>query len=210
MPDERTYEFDPEIESLLAELDADDLVPIQPPADVWAGIERQLADEPAPVVELARRRPARRSSTALLGIAAAFVLVVVGVAVVLNRTSGSETVLAAADLVHDADAVDPLGADATATAQLVERADGFGIVLDETTFPNVDDADLELWLIEAADDGTILDVAPVSLIDGAGSFEVPATLDVTTHRIVDISIEPRDGDDAHSGRSILRGTLTEA
>lgn len=207
MPDERTYEFDPEIESLLAELDADDLVLVRPPADVWSGIERQLADEPAPVLELASRRTSRFSPSALLSIAAAFVLVVVGVAVVLNRTSGDETVLATADLVHDADAFDPLGADATATARLVERSDGFVIVLDETAFPNVDDADLELWLIEAADDGTILDVAPVSLIDGAGSFEVPATLDVTTHRIVDISIEPRDGDDAHSGRSILRGTL---
>ena len=137
-------------------------------------------------------------------------LVVVGVAVVMNR-SADETVLASAELVHDAESFDPLGADATATARLVERDDGYAIVLDDTAFPNVDeDADFELWLIEADDSGNILDVAPVSLVDGAGAFEVPPTLDVSTHRIVDISIEPRDGDDAHSGRSILRGTLTEA
>lgn len=210
MPDERTYDIDPEIEALLAELDADDLAEVTPPADVWAGIERQLSTEPAPVVELASRRAPRFSAPALVGMAAAFLLIVAAAAVVMTRSS-DETVLATAELVHDAETFDPLGADATATARLVEREDGFAIVLDDTDLPNIDeDADLELWLIEADDDGNIVDVAPVSLIGGAGSFEVPATLDVSTHRIVDISIEPRDGDDAHSGRSILRGTLTQA
>lgn len=210
MPDERTYDIDPEIEALLAELDAGDLAVMAPPADVWAGIERRLADEPAPVVDLARHRTRRFSSPALLGIAAAFVMVVVGITAIMSR-SADETVLATAELVHDADSFDPLGADATATARLVERADGFAIVLDEAQLPNVDEAaDLELWLIEADDSGTIVNVAPVSLIDGAGPFEVPATIDVSTHRIVDISIEPRDGDEDHSGRSILRGTLAEA
>lgn len=209
MPDERTFDIDPEIETLLSELDPHDLVPVAPPADVWAGIEQRLADEPAPVVDLASRRTARFTAPALLGAAAAFVLIVVGIAVVLNR-SGGDTVVATADLEHDDSAFDPLGAGATATAHLVERDDGFAIVLDDTSFPSVDeDADLELWLIEADATGTIVDIAPVSLVGGAGSFEVPPTVDVSTHRIVDISIEPRDGDDAHSGRSILRGTLTE-
>jgi len=35
-------------------------------------------------------------------------------------------------------------------------------------------------------------------------------LDPDVYSIVDIGIEPRDGDVAHSGRSILRGTLTDA
>ena len=39
---------------------------------------------------------------------------------------------------------------------------------------------------------------------------VPAELDPDVYSIVDISIEPRDGDAAHSGRSILRGTLADA
>ena len=38
---------------------------------------------------------------------------------------------------------------------------------------------------------------------------VPAELDPDVYSIVDISIEPRDGDEQHSGRSILRGALTE-
>jgi hypothetical protein len=41
----------------------------------------------------------------------------------------------------------------------------------------------------------------------AGTFVVPADLDPDTYTVVDISIEPRDGDEAHSGRSVLRGEL---
>lgn len=217
MPDEQTddrppFDIDPEIEAIIAELDPTDLDPVAPPPDVWVGIERQIADEPAPAVDLAQRRGRRRATPLLLGIAAALVVVVAGVAVavVMNRTT-DDAVLATAELAYDAEAFDPLGEGAAATARLVERDGGFEIVLDGTTFPAVDeDADLELWLIEADDSGTIVDVAPVSLVSGAGSYAVPASLDVSTHRIVDISVEPRDGDDAHSGRSILRGTLTDA
>jgi hypothetical protein len=36
---------------------------------------------------------------------------------------------------------------------------------------------------------------------------VPAGLDPSSHYVVDISIEPRDGIAAHSGQSILRGAL---
>lgn len=214
MPDERSNidhrndpeHIDPEIEALLRELDLTDLEGVAPPPSVWAGIEAELAAEPAPVVELAARRPAGRQAL-LLAVAAALLIVVVGAAVVINRTGG-DTVLATSDLSYDPEAFDPLGAGATATAHLVERDDGFAIELTGTSFPAVgEDADLELWLIEADASGTIVDVAPVSLVGGAGSYEVPDGLDVSTHRIVDISIEPRDGDDAHSGRSILRGVL---
>ena len=208
MPDERTFDIDPEIEALLTELDVNDLDPVVPPPDIWAGSERQIADEPAPVIDLARRRAAR--APWLLGVAAALVFVVVGVTFVMNR-SADETLLATAELTYDAEAFDPLGAGAAATAQLVERDGSYEIVIDDASLPAVaEDADLELWLIEADDAGNIVDIAPVSLVEGAGSYTVPTTLDVSSHRIVDISIEPRDGDDAHSGRSILRGTLTDA
>jgi hypothetical protein len=210
MPDERTFDIDPEIESLLAELDVGDLDRVAPPPAIWAGIERQLADEPAPVIELARRRTSRFATPLLLGVAAALVFVVVGVAVVMNR-SVDETVLATAELTFDPGEFDPLGANAAATALLVERPDGFAIVLEDAALPSVDeDADLELWLIEADADGEIVDIAPISLVSGAGAYEVPSSIDVSAFRIVDISIEPRDGDDTHSGRSILRGNLAEA
>ena len=71
------------------------------------------------------------------------------------------------------------------------------------------DDDLELWLIQTDADGNPVDVAPVALVEGsgAGTYVVPAGLDPGVHNVVDISIEPRDGDNAHSGQSILRGAL---
>lgn len=209
MPDERLFDIDPEIESLLAELEMTDLDPVAPPPQIWAGIERRLADEPAPVVELARRRSSVFANPLLLGVAAAFVLVVVGVAVVMNRVA-DDAVLATAELTFDAEAFDPLGAGASATAQLVERSDGYAIVLADASLPSVDDdADLELWLIGTDDAGEIVDIAPISLVSGSGTYTVPASLDVRAYQLVDISVEPRDGDETHSGRSILRGALVD-
>ncbi|MDJ0769246.1 MAG: anti-sigma factor [Ilumatobacter sp.] len=200
------------VEALLNELDASDLELLDPPADVWAGIEAELGDEAvatpadiAPVVSLAERR--NRWMRPVLAVAAAAAIVVVGAAVVF--TGDDAEVLAAADLTYDAAAFDPLGEGASATAELVEGDDGFEIVLTDSSLPSdlAENADLELWLIEADADGNLVDVASVALVEGAGSYAVPASIDVDTHRIVDISVEPRDGDDAHSGRSILRGTL---
>lgn len=237
MPDDRTDidhtgDIDPEIEALLAELGPDDLEPVAPPASIWAAIERELADDPVGPVTTDTHddapggnrlagtvvageaavvpfRSRRRSMPMYLAAAAAVVLVVVGVVAVIGGGS-DPTLVAATRLDHDPAAFDPLGADATATARLVERGGIYEIELDDTSFPDVDTADLELWLIEADADGTIVDVAPVALLDGSDRYAVPSTIDVSTHTIVDISIEPRDGDETHSGRSILRGVLPSA
>ena len=209
-PDDRVDD----IEALLRELDASDLEVATPPADIWDGIEAAIrADADVPnhrggtVVPLAPR--SSRFRAAFLSAAAVAILITVG-AVVVNSTGGGDTTVAAATLVHQAD-FDPLGADASATAKLVESDGAFQIRLDDARLPDPEANDLELWLIAAADDGS-LDVRPVSLVDPAspGSYTVPAGLDPAVYSIVDISIEPRDGDEAHSGRSILRGTLTEA
>jgi hypothetical protein len=37
---------------------------------------------------------------------------------------------------------------------------------------------------------------------------VPPGTDLNRYRLVDVSDEPHDGDATHSGRSLLRGTLT--
>lgn len=63
----------------------------------------------------------------------------------------------------------------------------------------------EVWLINV--DGTRM-VALGVLADGRmGEFQVPRGLLDDGYRIVDISVEPEDGDPTHSGVSLARGEL---
>lgn len=206
-----------DLEALLGELEVDDLDLVSPPPEVWTGIDRRLNDNDRAEASPATVRPitdARRRGAVVwsLAAAAAIVLVVAGaVAVIANRGSNGE-VVSAAPLAFDPDEFDPRGSAASAQAELVDHGDRYSIRLTGTSFPELSDDDLELWLIEIDSNGNPIDVAPVSLIDRDGdrAYDVPAGLDPTTHFVVDISIEPRDGDASHSGQSILRGALQPA
>jgi hypothetical protein len=201
-----------DVEVLLRSLTEDDLAaPEAPPASVWAGIESELrASGDLTVTSLAAHRARRMGPYRMLAAAAAVVVVAGAVAVVATRGGDDADVLATAQLTWDPEKYDPLGSDATATAELVQADDGYELVLSDARLPTgAVDADLELWLISTDAAGAITDVQPVSLVDptAPGTYAVPADLDPDTYTVVDISIEPRDGDAAHSGRSILRGEL---
>ena len=211
-----------EIEAMLRDLDINDLEIHEPPADVWDGIERALADEAgaetvvdesaAPstsnVVSLASRR--NRFLAPALGIAAAAVLAVAGIAVFNGRGVSDDNVVASAVLQFD-DGFDQLGSDASATANLVDGDDAYQIALDNVDLPDpsAEDADLELWLIEVGDDGGIVDLVSLGIVEDIDEpFAVPAGIDPAAYSVVDISVEPHDGNHDHSGRSILRGQLS--
>ena len=215
MPDDSTFE--PEfasVETMLRELDPTDLELETPPRSVWEGIAERLAlDEPvavgggAPVVAAPFGR--RRSWMLPLSAAAAVILVMVaGVFAVTNSSSSTE--LANADLAF-APGFDPVGEDAAASAVLVDDDGTEYIRIDDDALPfgAEPDASLELWLIEPDPDGNVVDLVSLGDIDPDGdrTFAVPAGYDPAVFTVVDISIEPHDGDDSHSGRSILRGAL---
>ncbi len=109
------------------------------------------------------------------------------------------TVVAAADLTAlDSDA--PRG-EASAvrsddTVTLKVRASELG---DEDGFH-------EVWLINV--DGTRMVALGVLARGDTGEFDVPQGLIDEGYRIVDISVEPEDGDPTHSGVSLARGELT--
>jgi anti-sigma-K factor RskA len=101
--------------------------------------------------------------------------------------------------------VAPLGGAASGTARIAD--DGERATLHLTGLPPSRDGDFyELWLLNGPDD-------LVSL----GSFTVPASgeVDVTVpvpggtrgFAALDVSVEPPDGDPAHSSRSVLRAPL---
>ena len=189
-------------------LDREAAATVEPPADLWSKISAAAADEasatddegvaeesaaPANVVDLASRR---RRLPLLGAVAAAVVLVAVGFAVVLG--SGSST----GDSVTTV-ALDALVDDATAgEAELIADGDGFTLRVDAAAVP-ADGEFLELWLI---DEG-VTEPRSLGRFTGAGEYEVPADIDPEAFPIVDISTEPDDGDDSHSGASVLRGAL---
>jgi hypothetical protein len=210
-----------DIESMLRLLDVEDLDLVQPPDDLWAGIERAVSDQAdaervagvsavpstGKVVSLASRR--NRLLGPALGIAAATVLAIGGIAVVNSRGTSQDNVVATAVLQFD-DGFDQLGSDASATANLVDGDDTYQIALDNTDLPDPspEDADLELWLIATGDDGGIVDLVSLGIVDGADqTFVVPVGYDPAVYKVVDISVEPHDGNHDHSGRSILRGAF---
>lgn len=210
-------DFD-DIEALLAEFEADDATLVEPPADIWAAIETSITPEsaPSPVVHLADRR---RPSTWLGAAAAAVVFVVAGalVFVATRSDSNAEPVVASAELAWDAAAFDPLGADAAATARLVGDDSGYTIDLEQARLPELsaDGESLELWLIQPDAEDNPAALVSLGTFDADDStagatFDVPDGFDPDEYFVVDISVEPNDGDPAHSGRSILRGPLVQA
>lgn len=206
-----------DIETLLREVTSDDQTMTAPPADLWSVIEAEAlgksetstASPLAPVVDLADRRR-RRAMVALTSAAAAIIAVVGVIAVTGGESLGPE--VAAANLAYDPVAFDALGAEATAIVSLHDADGTYQLTVDKSDLPDVaaEAADLELWLIQPDADGNPAALVSLGLIDPSdpGSFDVPEGFDPNLFFVVDISVEPRDGDAGHSGRSILRGPLS--
>jgi hypothetical protein len=156
---------------------------------------------PAPRREGRERRPAAW----LLATAAAVVGLVVGVGATLLATTGDDDelpVVASTELVVLAD--DSPGGDAEI------RGSGSTRVL-ELDVPGLEpDADgfYEVWLLDE-DAKRLVSIGLLDPSQGtSATFPIPEDLDVAEFPVVDVSVEPADGDPAHSGDSIVRGTLT--
>ncbi|MBM2615096.1 anti-sigma factor [Actinoplanes sp. LDG1-06] len=175
--------------------DLRDLPP--PPEHVWRAIEAGIV---SPVRARTRRRRPRWVTTAVIAAAAAVVAVAGTVVVerVVDR-SAAEQVTARATLKPLA----TVPADAGGSVRVL--ADG-KMSIDVRNLP-LTTGFHEVWLIDPDDLSRM--VALGSLTDRPDAvLPVPPGTDLNRYRLVDISDEPHDGDAAHSGRSLLRGTLT--
>lgn len=183
--------------AIVAEIDADDSAATAAPetdADTRAHV-------PPAADDLAARRPRRGSRWSLAAAAAAGVVVGglgVGAALGLGN-GGEETAVVAAAPLTDLATEAPAG-----DAVLESRADGTQVLVINTDERDVDDAYLEVWLIDEAIDGM---VSLGHLTGGSGEFVLPPGFDASDFPIVDISVEPLDGVPTHSGDSVTRGVL---
>lgn len=180
----------------------------EPPDDLWNRIAGQLevddsveADPlPATVIDLeqARTRRAPRAvrrqhrRLALTAVAAA-VVAILGFSALTTGDDEATTFVAEAT-----NATLPEPFDGTASASVSGNALEIAFSSD---LP--DEEPLELWLIKP----DLSDMVSLGLVDDQGSYVIPAGIDPGEYSLVDVSVEPDDGDPTHSGRSILRGEL---
>lgn len=172
---------------------------ILPPSAFGAEGSASADDDDRSVVSLAEARSKRRFRTAIAaGAAAAVLLVGVPVGLAL-RESADDPVVVDADADLDAVAADFTG---SGSAELVERE----LRVETMGLDPLDDAVYELWLLEIVE-GEPKDLVSIGLIEADGTYDIDESVDLDRLNVVDISIEPTDGDPTHSGNSVLRGEL---
>ncbi len=192
----------------------------QPGAHVWNAIAEGLGDSVAPVeepvlqdagrtavppsarprgagnvVSLDSRRSLGRTFAIVTAVAAAVLLVAIPLGLALSGESGQRAELAALG-----------GFGGVGAAELEDRT----LVIDLEGLESLDDGSTyDLWLLDL-DGDTPQDPRWIGKAQADGAFTIPEDVDLTEYTVVDVSIEPDDGDPAHSGDSILRGDLKEA
>ena len=182
----------------------------QPGQHLWARIEADLAlDHPDAAPEAVRpdaphlsvARPLRVRRGLVLLAAAAGLVVGIGSTIVADRIGGTPEVVSSTSLVALP------GHRGKGTAELL-REDGIvklRVSVDTETAPDQDFH--ELWLINT--DGKRMYSIGVLPPSGRETYPIPPQLgdDLAGFTIVDVSLEPYDGDARHSLDSVVRGTL---
>ncbi|MBK4348575.1 anti-sigma factor [Lacisediminihabitans changchengi] len=146
----------------------------------------------------------RRIPLGLASIVASVALIVGiggGAAIIGARQSPSDTVVAAATL-----RAFPDWPRARGEAKVETTASGTRqLVVTLTSAPESSGAFREVWIMSASLKKLIsLGV----LVGDSGRFTMPAEISTGAYPVVDISEEPENGSPAHSGNSIVRGTLS--
>lgn len=161
---------------------------VPPPPDVSAGAQGGT------VIPFGRSgRALRRWMVPAVSIAAALIAAL-AFGVIANRSDEPE-VLASAPL-------DLLGETGSGRAELVDDGGTLQLRL-ETADLDAGDGFLEVWVI----DPSVTKLVSLGPLRPDGVYDLPAGLDPAAFPIVDVSIEPVDGNPTHSGNSVLRGRL---
>jgi anti-sigma-K factor RskA len=152
-----------------------------------------------------QRPPASRLNTRVLAVAASCLIVGLLGGVIADRlldrgsaSTSPSSVLAATTLAGL-----PAAPTASGKADVVETSTGRTLDLDVRKL-GAPDGFYQVWVI----DPTVTKMVPVGVLSGGrGRFVLPAGVDLADYPVVDVSLEPLDGNPAHSGKSVLRGTL---
>jgi hypothetical protein len=189
---------------------------LEPPGRVWQGIEAELngpdhrddgdtRSTPALTAvggsSSGHRRRVRRLATWPTRIAAGFIGLVVGAGGVFAwQTVWPRTEqIAFTKLLPLPDKV----GSGTAALDRTNRG-GDVLTVDVSKVKSSTAGFLEVWLL-APDAKKMVSLG--NLLGNTTTFTLPAGLDVADYPVVDVSVEPYDGNPLHSGNSIVRGQL---
>jgi anti-sigma-K factor RskA len=168
-----------------------------PPPALWAGITAEMGratTEPIPL----QRGPSSRGRMWMAAAAA----VLLGLALSggwLASRGGNGDVVATAVLANEG--LSPLGAKSTGTAKVVHRGNATVLRLNLQQLPQQPSSYTEVWLIDTKVKGMV----SLGPFHGDGDYTIPPGVDPTLFPVVDVSVEPTDGNPTHSGVSIVRG-----
>lgn len=151
-----------------------------------------------------------RRRTAWAAAAAGVLVGAAGAAAVLDGVSGSGASGSGAGgdvLAVGSTRLTPLvdGGAGAGEATLQEDGSDLSLRVEADGLPSPSGGWYEVWLLADAGDGAVaLGTLPAG---GDGRLVLPAGIDLADYPVVDVSLEPADGDPAHSGTSVLRGSL---
>jgi anti-sigma-K factor RskA len=160
--------------------------------------DQPAEDQPGVVVDLSARRRSRWLPAVAVAAAAAVVAVVVGVTITDDGDDVERQEVELASLPGFG------GSEGTATLEVDDGDRRLAVHLSGVDVPS--GSHLELWLL----DPTVTDLVALGEITGDGPHELPPDVDLGHTPIVDVSLEPDDGDPSHSGVSVLRGEVPPA
>lgn len=168
-----------------------------PPEELWDRIAARLdCGEPSAPALIPRSSGRARYSRVGLVLAAAAVVMAIA-AVIVTRAGDDEVVAGRAALVALP------GQSGRGEARLVDDDGQARLELDLDGVEAPAGTYLEVWLL-AADLSRLTSLGPAR---PDGRYVVPRGVDVDVSPVVDVSAEPPDGDPAHSGNSLVRGSL---
>ena len=194
---------------------------VPPPPRVWdaitaaTGVSTSLTNHPGaapvPAAVPAPAAPREAPGGTVVPFRSRRPVLLAAAAVVTGAVVGAGAVAAVQSTGDDGEAVatvalDPLpDADASGVADVVVRDDGSRVLEIELDAPALEDSSYyEVWVIDRSVSG----MYPLGAVKpGTQTVELPDGLDLAEYPLLDVSVEPLDGDPTHSGVSVARGDL---
>ena len=193
---------------------------VPPPPRVWeaiaaaTGVSTSLTNDPAVAPAPAAVPAAPAPSEAPGGTVVPFrsrrrPLLLAAAAVLTGAVVGAGAVAVVQSGGDDGEAVDTVALDllpdASGRADVVVRDDGSRVLEIDLDAPELEgDSYYEVWVIDRSVQGMF----PLGAVEpGTQTVELPDGLDLAEYPLLDVSVEPLDGDPTHSGVSVARGDL---